>query len=90
MHDFVSVIMPSYNTAKYIAASIASVQRQTYQSWDRMTEDDCSTEHTDAEVTTLLTDQNPLSEERKKQRCGGFPQQSPAGSEGKVDCLSGQ
>lgn len=56
MHDFVSVIMPSYNTAKYIAASIASVQRQTYQSWELIIVDDCSTDHTDAVVTPFLSD----------------------------------
>ena len=29
MQDLVSIIMPSYNTAEYIGASIRSVQAQT-------------------------------------------------------------
>ena len=34
MDELVSIIMPSYNTANYIAASIQSVLDQTYQNWE--------------------------------------------------------
>lgn len=38
--------MPSYNTASYIAESIQSVIEQTYQNWELIIVDDCSTDGT--------------------------------------------
>lgn len=46
----VSIIMPSYNTAKYIGESIRSVLAQTYQNWELLIVDDCSTDNTDEVV----------------------------------------
>lgn len=56
MDELVSIIMPSYNTANYIAASIQSVLDQTYQNWELLLVDDCSTDDTDAVVAPFLTD----------------------------------
>lgn len=56
MHDLVSIIMPSYNTAQYIAASIRSVQAQTYENWELLIVDDCSTDNSDAVVAPFLSD----------------------------------
>lgn len=42
----VSVIMPCYNMEKYIAATIESVQRQTYPHWELLIVDDTSTDGT--------------------------------------------
>lgn len=56
MEKLVSVIMPSYNTANYIATSIESVQRQTYTNWELIIVDDCSTDNTDEVVRPLLSD----------------------------------
>jgi glycosyltransferase involved in cell wall biosynthesis len=44
--NLVSVIMPSYNSAATIRASIESVQRQTYTNWELLITDDCSTDLT--------------------------------------------
>jgi len=56
MEKLVSVIMPSYNTAKFIAESIASVQGQTYKNWELIIVDDCSTDNTDEVVAPYLKD----------------------------------
>lgn len=49
----VSIIMPSWNTDKYIAKSINSVLDQTYQKWELLIVDDCSTDNTDIVVETF-------------------------------------
>ena len=53
----VSIIMPSYNTAKYIDETINSVLKQTYTDWELIIVDDCSTDETDAIVSKYLTDE---------------------------------
>ena len=42
----VSIIMPSYNCAAFIAESIESVLAQSYQNWELLISDDCSTDGT--------------------------------------------
>ena len=42
----VSVITPTYNCAKFIGETIESVQAQTYQQWEMIFVDDCSTDNT--------------------------------------------
>ena len=55
-YGLVSVIMPSYNTAKYIAETIESVRSQTYPYWELIIVDDCSTDDTDSVVAQYLSD----------------------------------
>ena len=42
----VSVIMPTYNCAKFIGETIESIQAQTYSNWELIIVDDCSTDNT--------------------------------------------
>ena len=42
----VSIIMPYFNCGKYVEETIRSVQAQTYQNWEIIFMDDCSTDDT--------------------------------------------
>lgn len=44
--NLISIIMPAYNSAKYIRNAIKSVQRQTYDNWELIIVDDCSSDNT--------------------------------------------
>lgn len=56
MNELVSIVMPSYNTAKFISRSIESVIQQTYSNWELLIVDDCSTDQTDSVVKPFLKD----------------------------------
>ena len=42
----VSILIPTYNSEKFIADSIQSVQNQSYKNWEMILVDDCSTDNT--------------------------------------------
>ena len=52
MKNLVSIITPTFNSAKYIAETIKSVQQQTHQNWEMIIVDDCSSDNT----TDLIKD----------------------------------
>lgn len=56
MNGLVSVIMPSYNTAKFIKETIDSVINQTYQNFEIIIVDDCSPDNTDEVVAEIKDD----------------------------------
>lgn len=53
LEGLVSIIMPSWNTSRYIAKSIQCVLDQTYQNWELLIVDDCSTDNTDEVVASF-------------------------------------
>ena len=65
MSDLVSIIMPSYNTSQYIAETIQSVIDQSYQNWELIIVDDCSTDNTDY-VVSKINDQRITFLKNKK------------------------
>lgn len=52
----VSIIMPSYNTGRFISETIESVLAQSYSNWELIIVDDCSTDNTDDVVVKYLSD----------------------------------
>ena len=57
MNELVSIIMSSYNTAKFISETIECVLAQTYPNWELLIVDDCSTDDTDEVVRPYLADE---------------------------------
>ena len=57
MSDLVSIIMPSYNTGRFIRETIESVLAQSYSNWELIIVDDCSTDNTDDVVNQYLADE---------------------------------
>lgn len=68
MKALVSIITPTYNSAKYIRETIRSVQKQTYENWEMILVDDCSTDNTveiiqeiqkiDSRIQLILSEEN--------------------------------
>ena len=52
-NDLVSVIMPSFNCGRFVEETIRSVQAQTYQNWEIIFMDDCSTDDTIRRVSSM-------------------------------------
>ena len=46
MKDLISIVLPVYNGEKYLRESIESVIAQTYENWELLILDDCSTDNT--------------------------------------------
>lgn len=44
--DLVSIITPTFNSSSFIGDTIKSIQAQTYQNWELLITDDCSTDNT--------------------------------------------
>src|SRR5688572_11260462 len=65
MGSEVTVVMPSYNTAPYIADAILSVQNQTHSDWKLFIVDDGSSDATDKIVEPFLSDSRILYFKRK-------------------------
>jgi glycosyltransferase involved in cell wall biosynthesis len=60
MSALVSIITPSYNSAKYIAETIQSVQNQTYQNWEMIIVDDGSSDQTESVVLSIIQNDNRI------------------------------
>ena len=66
----VSIITPSWNVAPLIGETIASVQAQTFEDWELLIADDCSTDQTAMVVETLAAS-DPRIKLIRQHRNGG-------------------
>lgn len=57
----VSIIMPAYNADKTIGASIQSVQFQTFQAWELLVVDDCSSDETASIARAFAAEDSRIS-----------------------------
>jgi teichuronic acid biosynthesis glycosyltransferase TuaG len=69
MEDFgkVSIIMPSYNSERTIALSIRSILQQTYQNFELLIDDGCSTDKTLEIIRSFSDPRILLSVDEKRQ-----------------------
>jgi glycosyltransferase involved in cell wall biosynthesis len=54
MQPLVSIILPAYNGARYLAEAIESCLGQTYRNWELILVDDCSTDATPAIIAKFV------------------------------------
>lgn len=52
-NELISIIMPTYNCAKFIKETIQSVINQTYENWELVIVDDCSNDNTEEIVASF-------------------------------------
>ncbi len=70
MSELVSIIMPAYNSEKYIQKSIDSVIYQTYQNWELIIVDDCSTDSTTKLITQITKTNNKIKLYKQQKNSG--------------------
>jgi teichuronic acid biosynthesis glycosyltransferase TuaG len=56
----VSIITPSFNSDKFIAETIQSVQKQSYLNWEMIIVDDCSTDNTVSIIEQFVINDNRI------------------------------
>lgn len=54
MDELVSIITPVYNCEKLIKETIKSVQEQTYENWEMILVDDCSTDKSEEIIKSIM------------------------------------
>jgi teichuronic acid biosynthesis glycosyltransferase TuaG len=57
----VSIITPTYNSEKFIRATIVSVLSQTYPNWEMIIVDDCSSDSTQSIIQEYTTEDSRIS-----------------------------
>ena len=72
MQDYglVSIITPTWACAGFISETIKSVQTQTYQNWELLIQDDCSTDGTDRVVEALAQEDPRIKYECNPKKSG--------------------
>lgn len=59
-YGLISIITPTWNCALFISETIRSVREQTYQNWEMIISDDCSTDNTKDVIASYLEIDNRI------------------------------
>lgn len=70
MPPVVSVVMPAYNTEKYIQEAVSSIKNQTFRDWELLVVDDCSTDQTYEILLKLAQEDARIRIIRNHTNCG--------------------
>ncbi|AEW86462.1 glycosyltransferase family 2 protein [Flavobacterium columnare NBRC 100251 = ATCC 23463] len=70
MDKLVSIITPTYNSERYIAETIRSVQSQTYTNWEMLIVDDGSSDKTVETILNFMDKDNRISLTRLAKNSG--------------------
>lgn len=68
--ELVSIIIPVYNTEKYIAETIKSIQAQTYKKWEAIFIDDCSIDDSSKIIHDFMKNDKRLRYFKTEQNSG--------------------
>ena len=62
MQDYglVSIITPSWNCGRFVEETLKSIQAQTYQNWEVLFQDDCSTDDTKEIVAKIAAEDSRI------------------------------
>lgn len=69
-YGLVSIITPSWNCGRFVEETIRSIQAQTYQNWELLFQDDCSTDDTKEIVARLAAEDSRIKYECNPQNSG--------------------
>jgi len=58
--DLVSIITPIYNAERFISDTVKSVKSQTYQNWEMILVDDCSSDRSKAMIEAYAKEDNRI------------------------------
>jgi len=70
-NQLVSIITPCYNSARYISQAIESVLAQTYQYWEMLIIDDCSTDGTVSIIKNYIKNDTRIKLLKTENNSGG-------------------
>ena len=84
----VSIITPSFNSEKFIGDTIQSVQNQTYNNWEMIIVDDCSTDQTVSIINQFVVNDHRIRLFQLDKNSGAGVARETALSKAKGDYIS--
>ncbi len=69
-YGLVSIITPTYNSSRYVKETIEAIQAQTYQNWEMLITDDCSSDNS-CEIIQQYSAKDPRIKLYKAEKNGG-------------------